>query len=330
MNDYYNDYPPKGTINGEKQPDIHSQYAVGHEPYNPDFDGRVDPKRAYDRPSYDKHYGRSLAKDYDQYSQPYFDKQYNDRSYEKPADQFYGKRHDQCGDQRADTSSGKHYDNYFDDDKGDKYEARYSSLRQERVKYYHCPEEADFPTKRDRVNLLLLPEGQTGVPTDPTGMFAEEYGKDPQKLFKKAYGYALLDKDFPLRLDITLYAPRPESIGFYGWKYEGWLVDQAPQGRYSSATSVNPGFEGIINPDLDQYDYPVSTGIFRDTGLTLPNGLGVYKNTFYMDQSAWPYDRVVVTFEPPETGKGMKNYDPRPNPVRPVTGAIPGSIPKEG
>ncbi|WP_268794132.1 hypothetical protein [Selenihalanaerobacter shriftii] len=36
---------------------------------------------------------------------------------------------------------------------------------------------------------------------------------------------------------------------------------------------------------------------------------------------------VVVTFEPPETGNGSMNFDPRPDPVRPVIGLIPGRIP---
>lgn len=316
MNGYYNSY--NNNYNEDEEESLEMQHYTDNNVNNDHFDFKnpyfnnpyddipFDFEKPYNKPS-DEYYHKSLDKPYDKYSD------HSDKHY----DQYY----DKCDGQYYD----KHY--YFDDN--DKFEDKYCPIMNENINNYPYPEEADFPTKKNRVNLLLLPEHQTGVPTDPTGIFAEEYCKYPEKLFKSAYGYAILDRDFPLKLDITLYAPRPEDIGFCGWKYEGWLVDQGPQGRYSSATSENPRFEGIINPDLDEYDYPLTTGIFRDTGLTLPNGLGVYKNTLYMDQSAWPYDMVVVTLEPPETGKGMKNYDPRPNPVRPVTGAIPGSIPKE-
>jgi hypothetical protein len=180
----------------------------------------------------------------------------------------------------------------------------------------------------EMVKFTLLPEGATGVSTDPTGQFALRYGVNPQALFQQAFAYAKLRKNDPLLLDIIMYAPRPYTLGFNGWKYEGWLVDQPPPEMYSSATSVHPAFGGVPHPSLNNSEYPISTGLFRDTGMCLSNGLGIYTNTFSMDQSAWPYDVVVVTFEPPETGTGMMNYDPRPDPVRPITGLIPGSIPK--
>lgn len=177
------------------------------------------------------------------------------------------------------------------------------------------------------VNLLLLPEAETGVATDPTGGFAARYNVNAAGLFQDAFGFATLRKNDPMSLEVVIFAPRPEEIGFVGWKYEGWLVDQPPAGEFSSATSVHPEFGGVAHPTLDASEYPITTGLFRDTGLTL-NGLGVYTNTFAFDQSAWPYDVVVITFEPPETGTGEMNYDPRPDPVRPITGAIPGRIPK--
>ncbi|WP_366924652.1 hypothetical protein MFMK1_001644 [Metallumcola ferriviriculae] len=181
---------------------------------------------------------------------------------------------------------------------------------------------------RHEVNFLLLPEGQTGVATDPTGKFATKYSVDPVALFSDAFGFAQLSKNDPLSLEVIMIAPKPDMIGFSGWKYEGWLVDQPPEGKYSSATSVHPEFGGIAHPTLDSSEYPITTGLLRDTGLTLPNGLGVFVNVFNLDQSAWPYDVVVITFEPPETGTGDMNYDPRPDPVRPITGAIPGRIAK--
>jgi len=178
------------------------------------------------------------------------------------------------------------------------------------------------------VSLLLLPEAQTGIATDPTGGFAARYGINASALFTAAHAYAELQKHDPLFLRVVMFAPRPADIGFPGWKYEGWLVDQPPQGAFSSATSVHPTFGGVSHPTLDQSEYPISTGLFRDTGLALPNGLAAYTNTFTMNQTAWPYDLVVVTFEPPETGTGSQNYDPRPDPVRPIAGFIPGRIPK--
>ncbi len=178
----------------------------------------------------------------------------------------------------------------------------------------------------DRVFFVLLPERESGVATDPTGMFAERYKADAAALFHAAFGFAALRKDDPLLLDIVLFAPRPSDLGFAGWKYEGWLVDQPSGAVFSSATSANPSFGGVPHPTLDASEYPITTGLFRDAGDTLRGSLGVFTNTFRLDQSAWPYDLVVVSFEPPETGLDEVNFYPLPDPVRPVTGPIPGRL----
>lgn len=174
-----------------------------------------------------------------------------------------------------------------------------------------------------QVPLLLQSEVITGVSTDPTGEFSDMFGLNPAKIFRNTFGMGRIRKQQPMQLELFLAAPKPKNIGFAGWRYEGWLIDQGPTNRRSSATSVNPEFGGIPHPDLDPIDYPITTGLFNNTGMTLEQlNLNVFTNRFTFNQTAWPFDLVVITFEPPETGAKSQDFDPRPDPVRPATGTI--------
>ncbi|HWP96466.1 MAG TPA: hypothetical protein VN426_06420 [Syntrophomonadaceae bacterium] len=172
--------------------------------------------------------------------------------------------------------------------------------------------------------FLLLPEKYTGVPTDPTGRFARKYDVDPEEIFEDALAYAALHRRDPLKLQIFMLAPRPEKIGFKGWKYEGWLVDVKPPKRNEAGDCSDNGEEhGFM-------ERPLSIGFFKDIGLTAPNGLGIFINKFISKGSVRPYDSVAVTFEPPEKEKGKKHHDHHGHIlVIPLTGKIPGKFKKE-
>lgn len=147
------------------------------------------------------------------------------------------------------------------------------------------------------------------------GIFQSE--QNAKQTFQGSEGTVSLNNDQD-SVSVQAYLPDPASIDYRSWKYEVWLVDDEPSQEDSSETGKR-SFAGLSHPDFKDKPYMISIGLLESTG-ELKEGLKKYELHYLAQHYDFtPFDRVVVTMEPKGTVSGT-DYDPRPQPIQPLSG----------